>query len=281
MIGPLPAGAQVGHAHLQDTVIERAAPVLRAARASTRASRYATLDGLSVEVEVSPAYPANPAADQRLVDFLGSRSHGYELGTLRVYVGTPTEIGRLCGAEDAVACYATDEDRMYVPGESTHGVPVEYALTHEYGHHLASWRSNNPWDALDWGAKHWASEMRVCAHVARGRLFPGNQGAHYLRDPGAPWQYASILRPDRGAYAAIRRDVQRPWTGPRSRTLRGRLGQGRSSRAYIVPMTLDGDVSVRFDAARGLKAEVELQSGSFASGETLRRGEGFGIEWCA
>jgi len=294
VIGPLPAGSQVGRAHLQDTVIERAAPVMRAARASTRASRYATQDGLSVEVEVSSAYPSNPVSDQRLVDFLASRSHGYELGTLRVYVGTPTEIARLCGGQDAVACYATDEDRMYVPGESAHGVPVEYALTHEYGHHLASWRSNNPWDALDWGAKYWASEMRVCAHVARGRLFPGNQGAHYLRDPGegfadgyahlhypsAPWQYASILRPDRGAYAAIRRDVARPWTGPRSRTLRGRLGQGRDSRTYIVPMTLDGDVSVRFDAARGVKAEVELESGSFASGETLASGQGFGIEWC-
>jgi len=293
-IGPLPAGAEVGHAALHDPVIRTAAPVVRAAGAGARAARYATSDGLSVEVQVSRAYPSNPAADQKLVDFLASRSHGYELGSLRVYVGTPAEISRICGSADAVACYATGEDRMYVPGESTRGVPVEYALTHEYGHHVASWRSNNPWDALNWGAKYWASEMRVCSKVARGRLFPGNQGRHYLQDPGegfadayahlhypsAPWQYTSILRPDRAAYAAIRRDVMHPWTGPRSRVLRGRLGQGRNARAYSVQLTLDGDVSVQLDAARGLKADIELQSGSFASGETLTSGQGFGVQWC-
>ncbi len=295
LIGPLPAGAEIGHAHMHDSVIERAEPMLRAAGARpTRAARYATTDGLSVEVEVSSSYPPNPAANQKLVDFLTSREHGYELGSLRVFVGTPAEIGRLCGSEEAVACYATDEDRMYVPGESVHGVPVEYALTHEYGHHLASWRSNSPWDALDWGAKHWASEMRICSHVAKGRLFPGNQGEHYLQDPGegfadgyahlhypaAPWQYAPILRPDRDAFAAIRRDVARPWTGPRSRSLRGRLGQGRGTRSFKLRMRLDGDVTVRLDAATALRAEVELESGSFASGETLRHGQGFGIEWC-
>ena len=293
--GPLPANAQVGHAQLEDTVIERAAPLVRAAAyRSSDAARYATADGLSVEVEVSPSYPVSAAADQKLVDFLASREHGYEMGSLRVFVGTPAEIARLCRSEQAVACYATAEDRIYVAGETVHGVPVEYALTHEYGHHLASWRSNNPWEALDWGAKHWASEMRVCAQVARGRLFPGDQGAHYLQDPGEGfadgyahlhypairWQYAPVLRPDPAAYAAIRRDVRHPWTGPRWGTMRGRLGQARGSHSYRLRMTLDGDVSVRLDAAVSLRAEVELESGSFASGETLRGGQGFGIEWC-
>jgi hypothetical protein len=291
-VGALPA---VGHEHLADTVIERAAPVLRAAGTrGTRAVRYATSDGLSVEVEVSTSYPANPEGDQKLVDFLASRTHGYELGSLRVFVGTPAEIARLCQDEDAVACYATAEDRMYVPGESVRGVPVEYALTHEYGHHLASWRSNSPWEALDWGAKFWASEMRVCTHVARGRLFPGDQGEHYLQDPGegfadgyahlhyprTPWQYSELLRPGRDSYTAIRRDVLRPWTGPRSRTLRGRLGPRRGSRSLKLRMRLDGDVTVRLDAARALAAQVELEAGSFASGETLHDGQGFGLEWC-
>ena len=72
----------------------------------------------------------------------------------------------------------------------------------------------------------------------------------------------------------------RPWSGPRSRTLRGRLGQGRGSRSFKLRMRLDGDLTVRLDAAAGVKAVVELESGSFASGETLRDGQGFGIEWC-
>jgi len=293
-LGPLPPGSEVGHNDLHDTVVDRAAPVLRAARTQPTAARYATADGLSVEVTVSSAYPYDPAADQKLVDFLASREHGYELGSLRVYVGTPTEVARLCRSEHAVACYATAEDRVYVAGETVHGVPVEYALTHEYGHHLASWRSNAPWEALDWGAKYWASEMRVCSQVARGRLFPGNQGAHYLEDPGeafadgyahlhfrsSPWQYTPILRPGRDAYKAIRRDVLRPWTGPRSRTLRGRLGRGRGARSMRLRLTLDGDVTARLDAAPGLRAAVELESDQFASGETLSGGQAFGVEWC-
>ena len=128
---------------------------------------------------------------------------------------------------------------MYVPGEAVDGIPVEYPLTHEYGHHIASWRSNEPWDALDWGPKYWVERDRsVCDKVRNRLLFPGNQGAHYLDDPGegfadgyahlqypdAPWYYNELDAPGSAAFAAIRRDVLGPWSGPRSRTFRGRLG---------------------------------------------------------
>ena len=283
------------HDHMQDTVLHGVvAPLARAAGVARAARTYLTDDGQRVEVQVSSDYPADFDADQALVDFLGSRVHGQELSSLRVYVGTPAEIQTICGGPRAVACYAIDQQRMFVPGERVHGVPVEYALTHEYGHHVAGWRDNNPWDAIDWGAKHWASEMRVCTHVARGRLFPGNQGEHYLEDPGegfadgfahlhyedAPWQFSPLLRPTSEALAAIRRDVLRPWTGPRSRTFRGRLGLGRSPRSFKLRLTLDGDMSIRLRAARGVSAEVEVDAGRFATGQTLRGGGGFGIEWC-
>ena len=109
------------------------------ARPRPNARRYSTPDGYQVAVEASSAYPVDPAADQQLVDFLASRVHGAELGDLSVYVGTPDEIIGLCGGDpQVVACYAIDQARMYVPGESVRGIPVEYPLTHEYGHHMAS-----------------------------------------------------------------------------------------------------------------------------------------------
>lgn len=268
---------------------------MRTARAGARTRTLSSPDGYRVEVQVSGSYAHDPAADQALVDFLGSRLHGPELGGLRVYVGTPREIVRLCGGDrQTLACYAINESRMYVPGEKVDGIPVEYPLTHEYGHHLALSRSNNPWDALDWGAKHWASATRICAHVDRGELFPGNQGSHYFDDPGegfadgyahlhypkVPWQYNELMRPGRPAFAAIRRDVRRPWSGNRSRTFHGRLGPGPSVRKFKIRLTLDGDVKLRLAAPRGGSYSVEAETGGFGAGRVLKSGGGYGIEWC-
>ncbi len=229
------------------------------------------------------------------MDFLASRVHGDEIGSLAVYVGTPTEITRLCGGgEGVVACYAIDEGRMYVPGESVHGIPVEYPLTHEYGHHVASWRLNSPWDALDWGAKNWSSAVRVCAGVRRGLLFPGNQGAHYWDDPGegfadgyahlhypnTPWNYNRMMRPTPAALAAIRRDVLHPWTGPRVRTFHGRVGPHKRSRTFHIRATLDGDLAATLTAPRGSVYSVQAETPGFATGRRLRDGGGLGTEWC-
>ncbi|MGH2763364.1 MAG: hypothetical protein ACRDLD_12440 [Thermoleophilaceae bacterium] len=293
--GAVLTGAAADHAHLKDTVLRREAPVMRAARARAGASVYTSADGYRVEVEVSPAYPPDPAGDQALVDFLGSRLHGPEFGGLAVYVGTPREIQQLCGGgAGVVACYSIGEGRMYVPGESVGGIPVEYPLTHEYGHHVASWRSNNPWDALDWGAKHWASATRVCAHVRRGRLFPGNQGAHYRDDPGegfadgyahlhypqTPWYFNELMRPGPAQFAAIRRDVLHPWSRPRSRTFRGSAGPRRAVRRFRIRVRLDGELRVRLTGPRRATYEVQAETPGFAAGGRLRAGAGFGVEWC-
>jgi hypothetical protein len=293
--GALPTGASVDA--VKDTVLTgRGVPRMRAARVGARAARmYAAQDGQRVEVEVSHSYATDPAADQALVDFLGSRLHGSELGSLRVYVGTPSEIETLCGgAAGVIACYAIDEGRMYVPGESVEGIPVEYPLTHEYGHHIASWRSNDPWDALDWGPKYWSSATSVCENVRSRLLFPGDQGSHYLDDPGegfadgyahlqypdAPWYYNELMRPNAAAFAAIRRDVLHPWTRPRSRTFRGRLGPGHGRRSFHIRVHLDGDLALRLAAPRGTVYEVSAETPGFAAGHRLRGSGSFGIEWC-
>jgi hypothetical protein len=292
--GSLPAGAAL--TQIDDAVLAHANRPMRAASAAgPGVRRYATRDGYSVAVQSSPSYAPDPAADQKLVDFLDTRVHGPELGDLSVYVGTPDEIVSLCGGDPStVACYAIDEQRMYVPGESVAGVPVEYAITHEYGHHIASWRSNAPWDALDWGAKRWSSAVRVCTWVRGGQLFPGNQGAHYWDDPGegfadtyahmhypqAPWDYNALMRPSARSMAALREDVLHPWSKPRSRTFHGRLGRRHAKRSFHIRLTLDGDVDLNLRAPRGTVYEVEAQTRGFAAGRKLRGGGAFGVEWC-
>jgi hypothetical protein len=306
---PLPAAARerdvpdphrpvvaAGLGELEDIVFPgRAARAARIAAAQSTARSYTTADGYSVEIESAPAYRVDPAADQGIVDFLGSRLHGPELGSLSVYVGSPAEIRHLCGgAPRVVACYAIAESRMYVPGESVQGVPVEYPLTHEYGHHVARWRSNNPWNALDWGPKHWASAVHVCRHVDRGLLFPGNQGVHYRDDPGegfadgyahlhypeVPWYYNELMRPGPVEFEAIREDVLEPWSKPQSRTFRGRLGPGRTKRTFRIRVELDGNVTMRLKGPPGASYSVEAETAGFAAGRTLRSGGRFRVEWC-
>ncbi|MFN2616038.1 MAG: hypothetical protein ABR581_02815 [Thermoleophilaceae bacterium] len=293
--GPLSAGVDL--TRMQDRVLHgRPRAAMSAARARAAGHAYRTADGQTVRVEVTPAYTPDAARDKSLVDFLASRLHGAELGALRVYVGTPSEIGRLCGFQDAVACYAADEERMYVPGEASHGIPIEYAMTHEYGHHIASWSDNDPWSALDWGPKRWSSHERVCAHVLDGRLFPGDQGDHYLDDPGegwadayahyhypqAPWQFNSLLRPDAGAFRAIRRDVRHPWTGPRKRVFRGRLGPGRRARRFRLRLRLDGDITLRLRGPRRADFNLVVRWRHELVARTRRHGsrDAADVGWC-
>lgn len=193
-----------------------------------------------------------------------------------------------------MACYAIQEGQIYLPAHEVGGIPIEYVLAHEYGHHVAAWRSNAPWDAVNWGPKRWSSAMRVCTHVRRGTLFPGDQGVHYRDDPGEGfadayahlaypslrWHFNELLRPTEVAFDAIRKDILRPWTAPRTRTFRGRFGPGRGARTFNLRLRLDGDVQVALKAARAVRAEVELQAQDFATAETLRASGEFGVEWC-
>jgi hypothetical protein len=288
--------AVAGLDHVEDTVFRGSAPrTARVASAAATSRAYVTSDGYTVEIESSPSYRVDPVADQGVADFLASRVHGPELDSLSVYVGSPAEIRRQCGGGPrVVACYSIAEARMYVPGEAVQGIPVEYPLTHEYGHHIASRRLNNPWDALDWGPKYWASAVRVCTYVARGVLFPGNQGAHYRDDPGegfadgyahlhypdAAWYFNELMRPGPLELAAITKDVLEPWSGPVSRTFRGRLGPRRTKRTFRFPLRLDGNVRMRLRGPAGATYSIEAETRGYAAGRTLRAGGGFGIEWC-
>ncbi len=186
----------------------------------------------------SSAYDA--AQIQSVVDVLGSLHHGPELSQLSVYVATPQEIAGICGST-VLACYLPGPQRMVISGvdRPVDGVPRDFAIAHEYGHHIANNRSGAAYPAIEAGTIRWATYERVCQFSRARKLFPGDQGAHYFEDPeeafaesyahltkpGArvSWQYSSLLRPTRASLAKIRADVSRPWNGPVTQTWNGSI----------------------------------------------------------
>lgn len=296
-----PAATAAGAPAFRDRVLKN--PVVRSAgpRGAGPEAPYRAQDGQIVMVRVSGAVPNGPAVAQQIVNFLGTRVHGLELGRLRVFIGTPTEIQGTCGGDRVLACYAAGERRMYIPdrdsaaGTGT-GFTRDYAVTHEYGHHLANFRSNSPWPALDWGAKFWSSYEYVCAGVQQGRYFPGNQGDHYLDDPGEsfadayahmhypdmPWQFNDGLRPNAGAFEALRRDVLSPWRGNRQRTFRGTLRPGLNARATAFTLTLDGRVDLRLAGPRTANYDIALYQGSRLVTRSAAQGshDRLILNWC-
>src|SRR4051812_7286372 len=244
-----PAAAQARHAQplvdlapqttsFQDKVIRSARP---RARASQAPKAYATPDGISVAVSFSPSYTEDPNIAQTYVNFLGSLPHGGELGKLSVLLATPSEVEDLCqGGDGVLACYDSRTHQMIVPGEqvqSEDGVTTSYVVAHEYGHHVAAFRDNSPFEAMAIGPKYWASYQKVCDRILGGRLAPGNEGRYYLANPGESWaetyarltypneawRFTRLLKPDAGALAAARRDVLQPWTKATTRAFDGRF----------------------------------------------------------
>jgi hypothetical protein len=280
----LPAGAAAAPA-FRDRVFS--GPVARTSqlRGATPAKKFLTADGTAVEVRVSQTVSNPDPVAQEIVNFLGTRVHGAELGHLRVFIGTPPEISNACGGEsDVLACYSAGERRMYIPDHdpgagSSAGFTRNYAITHELGHHIANFRSNSPFPALNYGAKYWSSYEFVCVGADNGVLFPGNQGTHYLDDPGegfadtyahlpengfsnVPWQFNERLRPDEGAFAAIRRDVLDPWRGSKRKVVSGSLNSLHRSRATSFSTSLDGSVDLRLRGPARANFDVGLYDGS-------------------
>jgi len=261
-----PAGGELR----RDTLIRTPSAGSAAISASAEASRYPLDDGSgeTVAIAVTAACRAScDAADpQRIAGFLGTLVHGSEIELLTVQLDTPGQIAFDCGY-GAQACYYGGANRIYLNGDggaAPDGASREFVLAHEYGHHIARHReSPQPFPvALDWGTARWSSYENVCRRSRAGALFPGNEGAHYFRDPGEAfaesyaqmrfpeagvrWRWLHSLEPDEGAFAAIREDVLSPWPGRTTLGLRGRVPsrrRGAAVRALETP--LDGLVSLR------------------------------------
>lgn len=279
---------------LRDRVLRARPAVARARTASTAERAYRAADGTTVNVALSDSFgatPGNQAAAQSYVDFLGSRLHGSELSLLHVLIGSPQEVNAACGSGRGVlACYVPSKRRMYVPSQDpTAGqTPYtrEYVVTHELGHHIATFRRNDPFPALDFGPKYWSSYEHVCAGVVSRRYFPGDQGRHYVDDPGeafadayahlhypaVSWQFVPSLLPDAGAFAAIYRDVTAPWNGPKVSRVRRRLSGGRRVMTFPVRYSLDGLLALKLAGPRQANFDLEVLEGRRVGAHSSARG---------
>jgi hypothetical protein len=241
---------------------------------------FTTAAGEPVDLWISDAYAEDRAVGQRWVDYLGQLLHGRELSRVTVFLGTTDEVDFLCGY-GAIACYQPTDELILVPAEDVTGiVTAEGALTHEYGHHVGQNRVNTPWKASDFGTKRWATQVGVCRAVEQHQLFPGDQAAHYRRNPSEI--YAESYRvlnerrlghledawrivderyyPDEAGLRALELDVVAPWRANTTVTK-------RASRpgAVTISTPLDGAFEVRLTGPRYALALVD------AAGRVLAR----------
>jgi hypothetical protein len=268
------------------------------ARAASVPRAYAAPDGTTVSVRFADGYTENPDTAQTYVNFLGSLPHGTELGELKVLLAPPAEVQQTCGGVDGVlACYDNTSHEMVVPGEQTQsdsGVTTSYVVTHEYGHHVASFRSNPPFSAIDFGPKFWASYEKVCDRVLSGRLVPGAEGEFYAANPGESWaetyarltypneawHFTNLLKPDAGALAAARRDVLAPWIAPATQTFTGRFtGAGPDGKRFLFPLTLDGTLKIRLHGPNSARYDLRVSSLGKTRGETTGKAARDQISW--
>ena len=241
-------------AHIDSSRLARAA-------VSYRGGPITTSTGEVVEVRVSDALPAE-VTPEAWAEFFVHLTHGPELAQLTAYIGTLDEVQEICGTR-ALGCYGRDQ--LVAPGETVFDTPAEEILRHEYGHHIAAHRLNDPWNALDWGPKRWASAANVCPRVSRKEAYPGDEGANYSLNPGEAW--AEVYRllderkagittaswqiidpsffPDAGDLTAAEQDVVQPWAAPRSR-LYTRTFRKRAERVWWLSLAtpLDGNLRV-------------------------------------
>jgi hypothetical protein len=250
--------------------------VQKAAEPTWWGGTYSTAAGERVAIRASSSYPADEAFAQRWADYLGSLVHGSELSTVTLYIATPAEVQELC-RERSVGCYGGN--RIVAIGEASAGAEPEAVVAHEYGHHVAASRRNDPWPAVDWGPKRWSSAVGVCARVAAGMAFPGDEGLHYTLNPGeafaetyrvltetgtnvAPqlWQLADLsFLPTPASLAAVEQDVLHPWLASTKRTVDGRF-PARGGRTWTLPLAtpLDGQLSVSVKLPAGRPYAVSL-----------------------
>ena len=210
-------------------------PVRTLASAGARFSDFwggpiTAANGETLTIYVSNVYAQDDTMRQNWADFLVRLYHGSELDDVTIILAPLTQIQTICGPE-AGGCFAPSAGALVAPAEDLpDGTSKETVVVHELGHNVAAHRDDAPWDALDWGAKHWASYENVCARQVAGTAFPGDEADHYFLNPGEGFAETYRLLnfqllgltssifvvdqsffPDQGALDALKADVLTPW----------------------------------------------------------------------
>ena len=250
-------------------------------------------DGEVVGVYVEdPLLGEDPNAVQRWANVLAGFLHGPEISALTVFMATFPTVQRLCGS-GALGCYG--DDRLVAIGDDFRTVTAQSVLTHEYGHHVANSRNNEPWKGVDWGTKRWASYVNVCSRAKSGELAPGDEGANYQLNPGeafaedyrvlnerraglaeSAWEVVDRrLYPDQGALDALALDITTPWVADTTSTYTGSFTGGATGRGFRVATPLDGNLTATLTSSKRVRLSLRIVdpgSGSVLSveGSTLR-----------
>lgn len=271
-VGP---GVALGHEGVTppDAQVEGSSSSGSVTTRSASAQVYTLPDGSSVHMQVDSEYSGSPVVGRALA-VLASIPHGSEMNRVTVVLTTQSGVQQSCGW--ASSCYFPSQEKIVVPGDpdaANLAMPFEMTVAHEYGHHIERSRNTGDWYATNLGGRHWATYENVCDGVAAGRLFPGDEGAHYWENPGeafaqayatmnypglVPWWW-SFAEPNQGSFAAIREDVADTSPGSTARWTR-KLAPGAPRASTIVNASLDGPIEVTLRQPRAARFDLSLLS---------------------
>lgn len=267
-------GLGQGTAPVRSRVLTRGTRRL-AAQPGAWGGAYTVRSGARVTIYSSRYYAVDNTVNQAAADFLDSLVHGTEISSVNIYFAPPDEVKILCQSPDVDGCYFPPTGEIITIGEDTPWATVEEVLAHEFGHHVANNRNNHPWAAVAYGTKRWATYKGICAKEAAGQAFPGDEGEHYLQNPGeafaesflhlnevklgmpeTTWFYDPALAPDAGALAAIEQDVLKPWKDDTIKRWRGSFARRGQQRTYRFKTPLDGVFAAEVVGPRGSSLRV-------------------------
>jgi hypothetical protein len=237
---------------------------------------YTAKSGAQVTIHASKDYPFDESVNQAAADFVDSLVHGKEISTVSIYFAPPAEVGTLCSSQEVDGCYFPASGDIITVGEDTPWSTVEEVVTHEYGHHVANNRLNDPWPAIVYGTKRWSTYEGVCQKETAGAAFPGDEGEHYFQNPGesfaesflhlnevklglpeTPWGYDPMFTPDAGALAAIEQDVLKPWKQTALKFRTGRFSRRGQQKSFTFKTPLDGVFAAELRGPRGSTLTVK------------------------